>query len=370
MTNRFAMIMAGGAGTRLWPLSRAGTPKQLLRFIERPGETRTRSLLEISHERLAGLLPSERVYICTSEKYRASIRAGLPTLPDANILGEPEGRDTVNAVAFAAAVFEKMAPGCSFCVLTADHVIEPVDRFQRLIDAGFRLVESDPSRLVTFSIKPTHPATGFGYLELGGGIDVPGVEARLAFKVERFVEKPTLERAHEYLASGRYGWNSGMFVWKATTFLDCLRRFKPESYEGVATIARDWGTPNQASTLARVYPTLPKTSVDYAVMEPASGEGRVATIRMDLSWLDVGSWPSFAETLMPDDAGNRRAGAGAALLEGSRGNLVYSSAGHTVALLGCEDLVIVQTPEATLVMPREKAESLKLIHARVPDTLK
>lgn len=370
MSDRFAMIMAGGAGTRLWPLSRAGTPKQLLRFIERPGDPRQRSLLDISHARLSGLLPDDRVYICTGEKYRAAIREGMPGVSDANILGEPEGRDTVNAVAFAAAVFEKMSPGCSFCVLTADHVIEPVDRFQGLIDAGFRLVESDPSRLVTFSIKPTHPATGYGYLEMGAGIEARGVEDGLAFKVERFVEKPTLDRAREYLASGRYGWNSGMFVWKAATFLDCLKRFKMESYEGVMAIARDWGTSRQSDTLARVYPTLPKTSVDYAIMEPASGEGRVATIRMDLSWLDVGSWPSFAETLTPDSSGNRKAGSGATIIEGSRGNLVYSSPGHTVALLGCEDLVVVQTPEATLVMPREKAESLKLVHARVPDALK
>jgi mannose-1-phosphate guanylyltransferase len=156
---RYAMIMAGGAGTRLWPMSRKGRPKQLLRFIEQPGDAQPHSLLEIAAGRLEGLIAPEQRFICTAEGYRAAIREALPEFDDRRILGEPMGRDTVNAVGLAAAVFQKQDPDAVFAVLTADHIIEPIDKFQSLIDLGFRLVESDPSRLVTFSIKPTYPAT-------------------------------------------------------------------------------------------------------------------------------------------------------------------------------------------------------------------
>ncbi len=402
---RYAMIMAGGAGTRLWPLSRLDRPKQLLPFIVRPqddnpdGSTpRTPvSLLSLAADRLDGVVEPTRRYICTGESYRDAIQAALPAFTREQILGEPTGRDTVNAVGFTAAVLEKLDPQAIFAVFTADHIIEPIDTFRTLIDLGFRLVEQDPSRLVTFSIKPTYAATGFGYVERGSEITGLGDnDAGLAFSVERFVEKPDEQRAQAYLESGHFGWNSGMFVWRASTVMDCLKRFKPECYDGLKQIQAAWGTPDQSRVLNDVYPTLPKVSIDYALMEPASqvpaGDPgvSVATVLMDLTWLDVGSWPSYAQTLTADNDGNRviqlglsgstgRAGTSGstgtstnapdrlptAITVDSRDNLIVNAdAGHTIALLGCEGLVIVRTPDATLIMPAAKAEGLKELHAK------
>ncbi len=376
---RYAMIMAGGAGTRLWPISRSGMPKQLARLFTGNGGARE-SLLGVAYHRLESLIPAERRYICTNEAYRAEITAQIDGITNDQILGEPVGRDTVNAVGLTAAVLAHRDPNAVFAVLTADHVINPAKKFCTLLDAGFKLVEEDATRLVTFSIKPTYASTGFGYVERGPAIDKA---AGPAFRVERFVEKPSAERAQAYLESGAFGWNAGMFVWSASTILDCLRRYKPDSYEGLMTIQRAWDTPNRAKVLAEVYPTLPKISVDYAIMEPASREqartaGRanesssvkLCTVLMDLEWLDVGSWPSFGETLTPDADDNRTSGR-VVMHEGS-GNLVVNAdeGGHIVAILGAEDLVVVHTPEATLVMPKAKAQDLKTLHARLPDALK
>ncbi|MBS0197071.1 MAG: mannose-1-phosphate guanylyltransferase [Planctomycetes bacterium] len=385
---RYAMIMAGGAGTRLWPLSRKDQPKQLLRFIQRPGDSVSRSLLELAAKRLDGLIRPDQRYICTAEVYREAIRAQLPDFRDSQILGEPAPRDTVNAVGFAAAVLAKQDKDAIFAVLTSDHVIEPEDVFRERMELGFRLVENDDRRFVTFAIKPTYPATGFGYIERGTPVrdkkhgKHPAIDGtkEQAYQVARFVEKPDRPRAEVYVQSGDYSWNAGMFVWKATTFLEALEKFKPESYEGLMKIQAAWGGKKAKSVLQEVYPTLPKISVDYAIMEPASkaeskspkDESRfqVCMVQMDIRWLDVGSWPSFADTLKPDAAGNRLAGEGHGIVHAGRNNLIYASKGHTVAVLGAEDLAVVQTADATLVMPRAKAEELKALHALLDEKLR
>ncbi len=328
------MIMAGGAGTRLWPMSRTGQPKQLIPLI-RDGRgdvaAPAKSLLQIAAERMDGLVDPARRYICTGEAYRAPIRAALPQFTDDRILGEPAARDTVNAVGFTAAVLQKLDKDAIFAVFTADHVIEPQSVFRERVEVGFKLVEQDPKRLVTFSIKPTYAATGFGYIERGSP----------------FTDK----------------WATG-------------RRFKPESYDGLMKIQAAWGTKDQNRVLNEVYPTLPKISVDYAIMEPASTDSQVsvATVEMDLKWLDVGSWPSYGETLTPDADGNRRGGnltPDKGLAVQSRNNLIVSSdPTHTVSLLGCDDMIVVHTPDATLVMPRAKAEELKALHGILPSNLK
>jgi len=408
--SRYAMIMAGGAGTRLWPMSRKDRPKQLIRFIqpaasegkpeskadskakgkaEAKSEAKAeaspeqQSLLELAATRLEGLIDRKHRYICTSESYREIIRAEIEDFSDKagneRILGEPCGRDTVNAVGLTAAVLHKIDKKAVFAVLTADHIIEPQDVFRERMDLGFRLIEDDADRLVTFSIKPTSPATGFGYVERGTPIrGVKGSEIKgqhLAFHVERFVEKPDLPRAQAYVQSGQFGWNSGMFVWKAETFLRALEKFKPENHEMLMKVAAAWGTKKQKATLEDIYPKLPKISVDYAIMEPAAKdkerEFTICTVLMDLKWLDVGSWPSYAETVVADAKGMRVSGAGATVAVKCKNTLsVNAVAGHTVALLGCEDLIVVHTKDATLVMPRARAEELKELHGEVAEGLR
>ncbi len=357
---RYAVIMAGGAGTRLWPMSRTGKPKQLLRFIPDEAGGQARSLLQIAAQRLRGLVAPENIYVCTGAAYAHQVLADLPLLPAAQLLGEPMGRDTANAVGFSAAILHKRDPDALFAVLTADHIIEPLDTFQALMNKGFDAVEKHPETLVTFGITPTAPATGFGYVQRGAEIeDCPGV-----FRVRSFKEKPDEETARQYLATGTYAWNSGMFVWKAATILEQLRLHLPAAHDGLMKIAAAWGTPRQEEVLHALYPTLPKVSIDVAVMEKAPS---VATIAMPVKWLDVGSWPAFAQTLHADPFGNRTNGP--AVHMGSTNVLsVTEDPSHLVATINCDGLIIIHTPGATLVCPAADAEKIKALVAQVETT--
>lgn len=355
---RHALIIAGGSGTRLWPMSRAGLPKQLIPFIG------GKSLLQISFDRLEGLTPVEHRHVCANQGQEALIRTALPTLGREQFLGEPTGRDTLNAVGFAAAAIARQDPGAVIAVFTADHLIEPVDRFQAIVKAGFELVEKQPQTLVTFGVQPTGPATGYGYLQLGEPIS-GGTGAR---RVNQFREKPDEATAEKYFKAGpdQYLWNSGMFVWRAGTLLDCIRRYEPQVFEGLNRISEAWDTPERASTLAAVYPGLRKISVDFAVMEPASRDLKVAVaaIPMPLQWLDVGSWPSFAQTCPQDAQGNSIA-AGRQLLENTSGSLIASSdPNHLIAVMGCNDLIVIHTPNATLICHASQAERIKEMQAK------
>jgi mannose-1-phosphate guanylyltransferase len=354
---RYAMIMAGGSGTRLWPMSRARRPKQLIPFIH------GQSLIEIAVQRLQGLIDPRRQYICAGADHRAAIQQALPRFDDARYLAEPVGRDTLNAVAFGAAVIARTDPKAVMAVFTADHMIEPRDRFQQIVATAYDLAEKHPDTLVTFGIAPTHAATGFGYLELGDAIE------GAARVVSEFREKPDPATAQRYLEAGpqRYLWNSGMFVWRVGAFLNCLKRYQPETHEAMQQIAAAWGGPDQDRVVAEIYPQLKKISVDYAIMEPASKDPqvRVAALPMALTWLDVGSWPAFAKTCAKDEQGNALAADRHVLLD-SRGCLAASSdPEHLIAAIGCEDLLIVHTPDATLVCRADQAEQIKQLQQTV-----
>lgn len=355
---RYALIMAGGSGVRLWPMSRRTLPKQLIPFIG------GRSLLEIAADRLKGLVPDDHRYICAGESHREAVLSALGGWPEEQYLGEPMGRDTLAAVALSAAVIARRDPEASIAVFTADHLIEPVDEFQRIVARGYELVERCPETLVTFGIAPDGPATGYGYLELGEEVEGG------ARRVREFREKPAAELAREYFEAGpeRYLWNSGMFVWRAATLLDCVARYEPETHAALMRVAEAWGTPRGREVLAAEYAGLRKVSIDYAVMEPASRDARVrvASIPMPLRWLDVGSWPTYGRTLASDERGN--AVAGKVMLEGTARTLVASNdPNHLVAVLGCEDLIVIHTPDATLVCRADQAEAIKRLHGAVAE---
>jgi mannose-1-phosphate guanylyltransferase len=351
----YGVIMAGGSGTRLWPMSCAQRPKQLLNIVG------GKCLLRLSFERLLSFLPPERIYVCTSAAHRQMVLEQLPEMPAGNLLGEPCGRDTVNAVAFPAAIIRRRDPQGIMAVVTADHVIEPVPEFARCIQTGFAVAEARPHSLVTFGIVPTSAHTGLGYVQRGEALALPG-KGEGIYHVRQFKEKPDQATAEGYLASGEYFWNSGMFVWRCDTFLQELKAQLPESAQRLDRIAAAWDTPAQEATLQEVYPQLKKISVDYAIMEPAArgqGKASVVTVAMPVRWLDVGSWPTLAAVLHKDGADNAVEG-GPALLVDSRGNIIVSDdPQHLVSALGVDDMIIIHTRKTTLVCPRSKAEGVK-----------
>jgi len=356
---KFAVIMAGGAGTRLWPMSRTGKPKQLLPFIQTAEGPR--SLLNLSAARLRGLIEPQNLFICTGAAYTRQVMDDLAVLPESQVLPEPMGRDTANAVGFAAAILHKLDPDSSMAILTADHIIQPVAVCQQALRTAFDFVDRHPDYLVTFGITPTYPATGFGYIQRGETL-VVGQPASAVHAVQAFKEKPAAEIARQYVDSGQYAWNSGMFVWKTATILAQIKHQLPHSYAGLMKIVSAWGTPQQQTVLEEVYPTLQKISIDFAVMEKAP---KVATVDMPVEWLDVGSWPSFGQTVAADDKGNRSSGTQAVFLDSTNTLAVSEVPGHVIATINTKDLIIIHTPKATLVCPAADAERIKQMVAEV-----
>jgi mannose-1-phosphate guanylyltransferase len=353
---RYVLIMAGGSGKRLWPLSRQDMPKQLLKVLG------GKSLLRIAFERLDGVVPPDRVLVCTGADYAHVVAEELPEVAAANILGEPEGRDSLNAVAWPAAVLARRDPDAVVAVVTADQIMHPVASFRAALAEGFAVAEADAQALVTFGVVPTSPHTGYGYLRHADPLPGhPDVRA-----VAEFKEKPDLETAQAYLSAGSYWWNAGMFVWRAATLLDQLAELLPQTHAQVTALAAD------PARLAEIYPRLLKISVDYAVMEPASqgrAPGHVVAVRLPITWHDVGGFASLGEQLPRDEHGN--ATQGVSVLVDARDNLVINHAedGRVVAVVGLTDTVIVQTPQITLVCPMSEAERIKELVAEVTERL-
>ncbi len=346
--------MAGGAGTRLWPLSRGDTPKQLLKVV------RGKSLLQLAFERLKPLVPVERIFICSAASAREAILEALPELPPDNLLGEPIGRDTANAVGFPAAVLKTRDKDAVMAIVTADHVIEPQAEFEKAMRLAFNVVKSDGKAMVTFGITPTHGHTGLGYIHRG---DTLGGEGnRGAYYVQAFKEKPDKPTADRYAESGRYYWNSGMFVWRADLVLEELGRHLPASHSGLTQIGAAWDTPQRQQIVNTVYPTLPKISIDYAIMEPVSqgkSGAHLVVVEMPVQWLDVGSWPALAETLDNDEHDNA-IDAATCLIVDSDNNIVVSSVPeHLVTIMGVSDMIIVHTKDITMVCPKSEAQRVK-----------
>lgn len=345
------LILAGGSGTRLWPLSHHGEPKQLLELIN------GMSLLRMAYERVAGLVPDTNIVVCTGASYADTVAKLLPEIPAENILGEPVGRDSLNAVSWPAGIIADRDPDGVMAVVTADHIIRPADDFRAALQHGFDLATDDPAALVTFGVVPIEPNTSFGYLHRGGPLE----SDPRAHNVLEFVEKPSPELAREYLDSGEYWWNSGMFVWRASTLLDCLSHLKPQTRRQVDELVAD------PSRIAEVYPLMEKISVDVAVMEPASRGGcgvRVAAIPLEIQWYDVGSYEALAPHLPDDGEGNHVTGL--TVTVDSDGNLLINDRPDAVlAVAGLHNMAVVSTDRATLVVPLSQSQQVKALVAEV-----
>jgi len=341
--NRYAVIMAGGRGERFWPLSTAARPKQVLSLVG------GRPMLAQAVDRLKGFIPPERILIITSASLVDVSREAVPELPPANVIGEPCGRDTAAACALGAAVVKARCPGGSFCILTADHVIKPIDRFQQILEHGFTVAERGES-LVTIGIKPAFPSTGFGYIECGETISDGDVRV---FKARRFVEKPDAQTAATYLLAGNYLWNSGMFVWKADALLAALQQHEKPVHDMAVAMLPVVDRPAFEACLTAEYNRLGRISIDYAVMEKATN---IVTAAGDFEWYDVGSWPALEDHFEKDADGNVIVGDGAMLDSG--GNVVISE-NRLTALIGVHDLVVVHAAQATLICPKARAQEVK-----------
>jgi len=341
-----AVVMAGGSGTRFWPASRGARPKQ---FLPIGGGL---PLIAATHARLRGLVPDENVLVVTAESQSALVREALPMLPPENVLAEPCARNTAPCVALAALEVERRERSGVQIVLPADHVIEPAESFRASLAAAARYAAGEES-LVTFGIRPDRPATGYGYIEAGD--QVARADGIPVLAVERFVEKPELARAEEFLASGRFLWNAGIFVWSTSAILAALEEHVPETLAALRAV-------RSPADLARVYPTLAAEPIDVAVLERARN---VRTMPIDYRWSDVGSWAALGELGEADEQGNRLSGAARLVALDARDCIAYAEEGHVVALVGVEDLVVVHAKNATLVVPRARAEEVKRIVERL-----
>jgi mannose-1-phosphate guanylyltransferase len=345
-----AVILAGGRGTRFWPRSRTRTPKQLLNIVGKD------TMLQQTVARLKWLIPAERIWTVTNAEQAAAVRKQVPAAARKRVLIEPMGLNTAVAIGLAAIHIRYAARGDALmAVLPADHYIEQPQKYRDIVSSALD-VAREPGRMVVLGIPPTGPETGFGYVErMGESIDSKGFPV---FAVRRFTEKPELKLAQEYLASGNYQWNAGMFFWRVSTFLENLKSFLPKTHAALETLAEFIGTRSYERKLRAIYSKLENISVDYAVLEPATRTGgppRVFVIPADVGWSDIGSWAAVYELLAKNSGQNIIAGEGHAL--DAEGNFLWSPS-KFVAAIGVRDLVVVETPDALLICPRDRAQDV------------
>ena len=339
----YAVIMAGGSGTRLWPCSRRGRPKQLLNLLS------DRTMLREAYERVAPLVADERVFVVTNRVYADVVREQIPELPAGNVIGEPEGHGTAPCIGLAAIYLKRLDPQGVMAVLTADHYIEREEGLRRALQAAAQVAEE--GHLVTLGIVPTGPATGYGYIRRGELL------ARIGefevYRAEQFTEKPSLAMAREFLRIGRYYWNSGMFVWKVSTILGEIERHMPRFYGQLMEIEAALGTEREREVLEQVWAGVEDEMIDYGVMERAED---VVVIPVDIGWSDMGDWATLYKLLPADERGNVVIGEHVGL--DTAGSLIYGTK-RLIATIGLRNMIVVETEDAVLVCPKERAQDVK-----------
>jgi mannose-1-phosphate guanylyltransferase len=344
LANAYVAILAGGEGTRLWPLSRGKRPKQLLHLSGH------RSLIQQTVDRLLPLVSPDRVLIITEQTHADDLRAQLPELPDSSIVVEPTRRGTAAALLLAALHVQRRSPEATWCSVHADSYITDDDDYRRTLAAALEAA-AQGQYLVTTGLRPRFPTSSYGYIQMGE--QIANVQGFPLHRVARFVEKPDPATAQAYVASGEYLWNPGVFVWKNTTLLDAFRTLQPDIYAAL--------TAAPLEHIDTVYPNARRETIDVGIMEKAAN---VATIPATFSWADIGSWAELWELADGDSDGNVVRGDGRVLTADSRNNLVFADK-RTVALVGVDDLVVVETADAVFVCPRDRAQDVKLIVAQL-----
>ncbi len=339
-----AVILAGGSGTRLWPLSTPSFPKQ---FLPLPNG---RSMIQESLARVLPLVEPGHCWVVTGRSMVELVHEHLPNLPVSHILGEPVGRNTSAAIGWAAATIAREDPEAIMAVVTADHVIRKVETFNQALRLAERLAEQ--GKLVTLGIQPTAPETGYGYIRFASEVR-EGFDHH-AYQGERFVEKPNLATAQSYLQDGHYVWNSGMFIWKVETVLSELHQHLPELMRKIDTMVDAMGTPTERATFDELWPTLQTISIDYGVLERTEN---LVVIPVDIDWNDVGNWEQYASLFDADKQGVRAVGAHVDL--GSQSIFVYNDSARPVFTIGLEDIIVVEMEDKTLICHKDAVQRVK-----------
>ena len=363
LKNRFVIIMAGGRGERFWPLSREQTPKQLLSILGK------KSFLQEAVERVLPLVPAKNIFVITNTAQLPQVQRQLPKIPRANLIAEPVGRDTCAAVTLGAALVGARSTTGVMAVLPADHVIPDVKKFQQVLGDAFD-VAAQGQAIVTIGIKPTEPATGYGYIHVGQELPTPpgAKETKTAFfKAEKFVEKPDFERALEYVNSGQYRWNAGMFVWSFITVTNGLQAHQPEMFDACQRWFKVANNPAKLTkVLAKEYPAIKKISIDFALMEKAQN---VIVADGAFAWDDLGAWPALARHVKQDAEGNA-AVADFIHVDAAR-NIIYDARSKgrrtPIAVVGLRDSILVQTDDAVLLAHKSQAQKIKELVKRMSE---
>lgn len=343
----YAVIMAGGIGSRFWPQSRQARPKQFLNVLGNA------TLIQTTLGRLQGLVPAERCYVVTHERYVAQTQEQLPALPPENVLAEPISRNTAPCIALAAVKLLAEDPDATMMVLPADHLIQNVRLFHEVLRVAVEKAQ-EPGALVTIGIKPTHPETGYGYIQYDASLAHDHDQLQ-AFPVRTFAEKPDVATAERFLDSGDFLWNSGMFIWRADTILEQIQQHLPDAYDAFAPLQDAVGTDSEPEAIATAYQRSPRISIDYGVMERAD---KVFVVPGDFGWSDVGDWRAVYELSEKDEVGN--ALYNEVIVHDSSRCLVQAN-GRLVVLVGIHDTVVVDTEDALLVCNRESTQQVKNI---------